>query len=430
MYNKIFALFFLLAGGFRLAAQDNNEKELILSGEFKTRMEIRNGYRTLVPDDTSVAVSFQNRVRLNLEYRSDILNAYISFQDARFWGEYGGQYKGGSLNLFEGYTEIPLANGFSVKVGRQRLILDNQRLFAENDWRVWGRSHDAIRFRFNKGNLSLSAFASYGQSAEKNFGSGYDPIQESGEDYKFLHLFHYRQDFGNFEVSALHVGDGFESIVQGQKGKLKMRYTSGGKFSWRKRGYELSNYGYIQYGKTSADQKILAWYLNPEFTISAIRNTQIRIGAELSSGQKNDHSTFNSFVPLYGVAHRFNGYMDHFTRFPNDTKSGGLINPYLHVEYILNPKIRIAESAHYFGTQRVLTDMNGAMLKKSLCLENDLVLKFQPNKIIGLEAGYSFLIPTKTLEFVKNTETNKFNQWAYLQLTVKPEFFRKKFINE
>lgn len=42
-----------------MTAQNDDEKEIILSGEFKNRMEIRNSYRTLVPDDTSVAVSFQ-----------------------------------------------------------------------------------------------------------------------------------------------------------------------------------------------------------------------------------------------------------------------------------------------------------------------------------------------------------------------------------
>ena len=218
--------------------------------------------------------------------------------------------------------------------------------------------------------------------------------------------------------------------MQGQNGKLKMRYTSGGKFSWRKESYELSNYGYIQYGKTSADQKILAWYLNPELTISAIRNTQIRMGAKLFSAQKDNKSAFNSFVPLYGVAYRFNGYMDHFIRFPDDIKSGGLTNPYILVDYTLNSKIKLATSAHYFLTQQNLIDGSVSELKKPLGFENDLIFRYQPHKIIGFEAGYSFLIPTRTLEFVKNTETNKFNQWAYVQLTLKLEFLRKKFENE
>lgn len=86
-----------------------------------------------MPDDTSPAFILNNRVRLNLDYKSKYVDAYISIQDARVWGEYGGQYRGGSINLFEGYAEVPIKKGFSVKVGRQRIMFDNQRLFAQND---------------------------------------------------------------------------------------------------------------------------------------------------------------------------------------------------------------------------------------------------------------------------------------------------------
>lgn len=58
-FTKILIIIFLFASKFQLTAQNDDEKEIILSGEFKNRMEIRNSYRTLVPDDTSVAVSFQ-----------------------------------------------------------------------------------------------------------------------------------------------------------------------------------------------------------------------------------------------------------------------------------------------------------------------------------------------------------------------------------
>lgn len=418
-----------------LKAQDTTKvikpTEFTISAEFKARLEVRNGYRTLVPDDTTPSIFVNNRTRLNLDFKSKHVDAYISLQDARVWGEYGGQYRGGSINLFEGYAEVPLKKGFSVKLGRQRIMYDNQRLFAQNDWRVWARSHDALRFNYKKPDkkLEASAVIAYNQSAENFFGSGYTPKDVSSEDYKLLNIFSYKQKYKKgFSLFLLHAGDGFESTVADQKKKLKMRYTTGGRIEWEKDGYYLTLNSYIQYGKTTADQKIIAWYAQPEFKITALKNTTIRIGGEFLSGQNVEDTTnkkFNSFVPLYGVAHRFNGFMDQFTKFPGDTKSGGLLNPYLFIDYKINDKISISENIHYFSSHHNLFN-KGEQLDKGLGFENDILFKYQPHKIIGLEAGYSFLIPTEGLEYVKNTVTNKFNQWAYLQITITPEFFKYK----
>ena len=117
--------------------------------------------------------------------------------------------------------------------------------------------------------------------------------------------------------------------------------------------------------------------------------------------------------------------MDQFTRFPGDTKSGGLLNPYLFIDYKINDKISVSENIHYFSSHHNLFN-KGEQLDKGLGFENDILFKYQPHKIIGLEAGYSFLIPTEGLEYVKNTVTNKFNQWVYLQITITPEFFKYK----
>ncbi len=401
-----------------------------IGGEFKSRFEIRNGYRTLAPKDTSVAVFGNMRTRLNLDFKSPHVNAYISIQDARVYGEYSGQFRGGSINLFEGYAEVPLGKGFSAKVGRQRIMYDNQRLFAQNDWRVWARSHDAVRFNYKNVNTDLSTIIAFNQSAENNFGTVYTPTTSlASEDYKLLHIVVLTQKLKKgFTVFVLHAADGFESTIATDKKHLRMRYTDGGRIEWQdknKKIYLTAN-TYMQYGKTTANQKILAWYVQPEIKITALKNTTIRIGGEFLSGQNaenTDNIKFNSFVPLYGVAHRFNGYMDYFTRFPSDTKNGGLLNPYLFVDYKLNDKISFSENVHYFASHHNLFNER-VKQKKSLGYENDILFNYNPNKIIGVELGYCLLLPTTSLEYIKNTATGKFNQWAYIQFTVKPEFFK------
>jgi hypothetical protein len=274
--------------------------------------------------------------------------------------------------------------------------------------------------------LEASAIVAYNQSAENFFGTGYTPVSASTEDYKFLNLYTYKQSFNKgVTLSLLHASDGFESTVAGQDKKLKLRSTTGGRIEWEKKGYYLTLNSYIQYGKNAADQKILAWYAQPEFKVTSIKKTTIRLGAELLSGQDVENTSntkFNSFVPLYGVAHRFNGFMDQFTRFPGDVKNGGLINPYLFVDYKINDKITLSENAHYFSSQHNVFK-GSQKLDKNLGFENDILLKYQPHKIIGLELGYSFYLPTETLEYIKNVTTNKFNQWAYIQFTITPRIF-------
>lgn len=402
---------------------DEKPTSFTISGELKQRFEARNGYKTLVPDDTSAAFFVNNRLRLNIDFKSKYVDAYISMQDARVWGEYGDINKKGSFNLFEGYAIVPIVKGISVKIGRQRIMYDNQRLFAQNDWRVWGRAHDAARLTYKNNNTELEGLIAFHQNTENVFGTPY--LSETSEDYKLLNVFWFKKDFkNNISLSLMHAGDGFESLETDKK--IKMRFTDGGRIEWNNKKWYLTSAGYIQYGKTTSDKNILAWYLQPEIKYTGLKNTTIRLGAEFFSGQNvlgNDTVHFNSFVPLYGVAHRFNGSLDYFTRFPADTKNGGLLNPYLYLDYKLNEKIGFSSNFHYFCSEQKLIKA-GDELNRTLGFEQDLLFKYNPHKIIGLEVGYSYIIPTESLEFVKNTTTNKFNQWAYVQLTIKPEFFK------
>jgi hypothetical protein len=52
-----------------------SEISFSIGGEFKSRFEVRNGYRTLVPEDTSAAIFGNLRTRLNLDFKSPHVNA-------------------------------------------------------------------------------------------------------------------------------------------------------------------------------------------------------------------------------------------------------------------------------------------------------------------------------------------------------------------
>ena len=54
--------------------------------EFRPRSEYRQGFRKPLADTLSPALSTMQRTRLNADYKGKILNARLSLQDARLWG--------------------------------------------------------------------------------------------------------------------------------------------------------------------------------------------------------------------------------------------------------------------------------------------------------------------------------------------------------
>jgi hypothetical protein len=134
-----------------------------------------------------------------------------------------------------------------------------------------------------------------------------------------------------------------------------------------------------------------------------------------------------SFVPLYGVAHRFNGSMDLITKFPNDVGGAGLINPYLFFIKPLSRKFELRADFHTFHLQ---TDyyLNDITINRYLGFENDFLFTWKPNSVLKLDAGFSYMLPTESLAVVKSAGQSEYNlTWAYVSLTFKPLLFQTKF---
>lgn len=60
--------------------------QLNVSGEWRTRGEYRDGYKTIPTSATKSLSMVGQRTRLNLSYKKEKLTTYLSLQDARIWG--------------------------------------------------------------------------------------------------------------------------------------------------------------------------------------------------------------------------------------------------------------------------------------------------------------------------------------------------------
>ncbi|HLZ88370.1 MAG TPA: alginate export family protein, partial [Puia sp.] len=141
--------------------------QLSLTGQLRVRTELRNGYGTLETIGSQPAFLTSQRARLNFNYRSSRVIFQASVQDVRVWGADASTINnadGSRLSIHEAWGELVLANShdssfghspveyFGIRVGRQELVYDDQRLLGNLDWLQQARRHDAIVFKLlNKG---------------------------------------------------------------------------------------------------------------------------------------------------------------------------------------------------------------------------------------------------------------------------------------
>lgn len=183
-----FAFFLFLS----ICTQFTTEAQFTLTGQLRTRTEIRNGLGNLVPTDSKSAAFTSQRTRLNFGYKWDRVVFGAAVQDVRVWGQDASSISnadGAKLMLHEGWAEVTLANKadttlkfraldlLTVKIGRQELIYDDVRLIGNLDWLQQGRRHDMVLLKAVHHGWQVDAGYAFGQNTDA-FGTvstGYVP---------------------------------------------------------------------------------------------------------------------------------------------------------------------------------------------------------------------------------------------------------------
>ncbi|MCK4638564.1 MAG: hypothetical protein KAT33_04030, partial [Bacteroidales bacterium] len=150
---------------------------------------------------------------------------------------------------------------------------------------------------------------------------------------------------------------------------------------------------------------------------------------------KNELKTDSSYIKkdqmfsvLYGSRHKFYGNMDYFSNLPAATNGGGLVDIFATLNYKLTSTTGLGMAYHFFALQNNVIDptytgQDTKALKKSLGSELDFNFSWTLSKIINLKGGYSFMLPTNSLEIIQGIDPGKsnFSSWAWIMLTVKPK---------
>lgn len=409
----------------QIADTTSKVQQLTLSLDFRPRTEYRNGYRQLMSDSSEAAFFTEQRSRLNLRYEAPGFIFYTSIQDIFIWGEHDPTSAAGTTSLFEAYVEPALGKYWSARIGRQRIMYDNQRLFAENDWRQAAGSHDAIRFLYKQRKVEADFIAAYNQPSgaqEKFTGREYDP---GFNRYKILGVsFLQYQPSKEMTLKVINAMDAFQQADT--TGVVNYRFTSGGRLEYSREQWYLTSAAYYQYGETPDGRALSAFYVQPEIKYMMNTHWSFRLGAEVFSGDDGNRpsSVSHSFDALYGVNHRFLGSMDYFTKFPKDLNNAGIVAPYFFTFYNLTKKITLRSDEHLFYSQNNFV-VDGSVIPSYLGFEHDLLAIWKPNSFTELQLGYSYFLATESMDEIKpGGDSSVWQDWAYLSISFKPELLR------
>ncbi|UJH92064.1 alginate export family protein [Antarcticibacterium sp. 1MA-6-2] len=387
--------------------------------QIRPRFEYRNGFKTLLENEQEAAGFISQRSRLNLQYQEEKISVKLSMQNVRTWGDVPTVTTAdkNGIAIFEAFGQYNIQPGIFVRLGRQVLAYDNQRILGGLDWAQQGQSHDALLFNLSSGGTH-----------EFQLALG---LNEDGEDlyeapylvntYKNLQMALYRFAAKNSGISLLVLNTGYETETAADERKTQYLQTFGSYYSFisEKWSGDISLYG--QTGKRN-NQEIQGWYVGGNLNYMVTSAFTVGVGAEYISGTDSfeDMETSFSFTPLFGTNHGFNGFMDYFY-VGNHFNSVGIQDYYGKFSFRLK-NAELALVPHLFYTAAKLQEgINN--LDPYLGTEIDVVGSHRISKSLTGSLGYSQMFGTNSLEFLKGGDADRIQNWAWVMISFHPEVF-------
>lgn len=403
-----------------------------MNGEIRPRGEYRHGFKTLATTNQESAAFIDQRSRMNLNFLNENYRVKISIQDIRVWGSQPQLVsKDGLTSLHEGWGEIFLKPNYSLKLGRQEISYDDQRIFGSVGWAQQARSHDAAILKFKGDGYSAHIGAAYNQ----------DKVALSGQlasngTYKSFQYLWYNRSISNVKASVLLLNNGKQVFITDSTGNItggrdNYSQTMGGRLEFNSGNAIIHLAGYLQRGEDAdvLNTEIEAYNFKIDGTLPLSDNFKATAGLEMLSGNSELTSNDKNFAfnPFYGTNHKFNGHMDYFF-VGNHINNVGLNDYFLRGVY-KKGSYTFAADVHYFQSNAdVRDDAEFVKTGKTTAADNhlgtelDMSLAYAVSKGVSMMVGYSYLEPTETLTYLKGGDINERNDWAWLMIVFKPSF--------
>jgi hypothetical protein len=445
----------LLVGLVLLLGCGTAQAQFSLTGQLRTRSELRDGQGTLSEKRAVPAFFTSQRTRLNFGYTGHRFRLFSSVQDVRVWGQDASTINRTTLDAIDGlmiheaWGEIMLLDtsaaieNLSLKIGRQELVYDDVRLLGNLDWLQQGRRHDLALLKLEDHGWIAHLGVAFNQNRELKTGSTYHGTPAGyaagtngiGTLYKSMQFLYLGRKINTGTASLLFLKDDFNKYHMEETSKVYdrgvwSRFTTGAYLSataWKK--LILTASAYYQAGKDKDSRNMNAYLLSAYSLYPVSKNLSIGPGIDFTSGNNtpNASNTNRQFDPLYGTPHKFWGTMDYFYVADGFGKNG-LIDYYLRSRYKPNTKWLVSLDVHQFTASNKVMSSDGLELDRHFGTELDFTASYNLTKIITIEGGYSsfFATPTLVSSRVKNVSNADLQaNWAYLMINIKPDFLQK-----
>lgn len=406
-----------------------NKASFILSGEFWTRPEFRDGYTKLPPSDSKELLFVPNRTRLIFMHHSGKLSSKVVVQDARVFGQTKliNNTDNAATQIFEAWIKYDFTPAFSFKTGRQMLNYGDKRLINDRNWNVNGASYDIMMLQFTQNQGKTDFFEGH-----LAFGSGANAYsQVFAEEYKvnnhkyFSFLWLSKKFSENIQLNFMDVLTGNQEA--GTKHTIHWLNTMGINPILKTGSFSFEGSAYYQHGKTIQGKTAEAYLLAAKVYYTG-KKIRLDLGSDLYSGQAVDDLTdkVRTFNPLNYGAHGHLGEMDHFVTIP----VAGIQDHFFKVNWFANKYLSAKADFHWFyftHTQANPVDPE-QILARFAGNELDMNIGYKLSKEVQFTLGYSFFLPTADYERYSRIEPgeSRFAQWAYLSMIFKPALFEYK----
>jgi hypothetical protein len=425
--KRFFWMALLLLPGL-LRAQEGG---LTVDADFLTRGEYR--YGGMAPDSEEAgqdrAAFILERTRLGAGYERGIFTGRVTAQHSGTWG---GADDG--VNLREAWVQFNTKPGIFVKLGRQGLAYDDQRIFGNDDWAMTGYSHDVLKAGWEGYGQKVHLIAAYNQNPDNMDGGSY--YAGGGQPYKSMQALWYHCDIPSWHLgaSAVFMNVGMQGGIQGEENEMTHhQQLAGGFLSFRPDRWSVEAAYYHQMGKDEGGLPINAWMASGRVQAAPSAAWQVYAGYDYLSGDPEfpipgkgqvgiiRHETVRGFNSIFGSHHKFYGAMDFFyvTTYVNGF-TPGLQNAYAGCNWKPLPVLSLDASYHFFAAATRIEDG-----KKPLGHEVELSASWSFLKDASLSLGYSWMQGTETMELLKRASGGRHLQWAWLMLSVSPTLFQR-----
>ena len=400
--------------------------QLQLSGEIRPRVEYRHGFKTLFNEEKEAAFFISQRTRIAAGLQTDKVQYYLSLQNVHVWGDQPQLVvnNGNALGVQQAWAKLRFDESWALKVGRQEISYDDQRIFGSVDWAQQARSHDAVLLIFQDSTFSGELGLAYNQNQERLFTTQYT-IPNNYKTFQYLWL---HKKWLHFNGSFLFLNNGLPVNLPDGSYRTNFSQTIGSRLTYQRNKATAHLAFYYQTGKDNDDpeSEISAYYLGADFGYS-IKKYILSIGFEFLSGndQLNTNTVNKAFNPFYGTNHKFNGHLDYFY-VGNHLRSVGLSDIFLQVQHNSGAFTnRLA--LHYFQAPgRIALPVGGEAANAYLGTELDYSINWTINAQTSFTLGYSQLFGAPSMELLKGGDHRASNNWAWAMISFKPSYTFKK----